>query len=221
MGLSAARYRLRHGWWLPILFWVFVPLTAVAGGATQGPQDVVTDTANTLIQRLRQDHDRLTRNAAELRRVVEQILDPASDYPLSARLVLGRYWNQATPAQRERFLRDFRGMLLRTYTAPLLEYAQDIAVEVLPGSPPAKDRRATVRTVLAIGGRPPVPVNYHLRQGEDGWKVYDVVIQGVSAIVTFRSSFAEEIQRFGLSGFLDRLAERSHGPDGPPGSAGG
>jgi phospholipid transport system substrate-binding protein len=78
-----------------------------------------------------------------------------------------------------------------------------------------------VRTVLNIGGRPPIPVDYHLRQGEDGWKVYDVVIQGVSAIVTFRSNFAEEIQRYGLSGFLDRLADRTQDSVEVPGLTGG
>ena len=86
-----------------------------------------------------------------------------------------------------------------------MEYAADVNIEFQPGKAQTNEKRATVRTTLSFSGSQPVPVHYSMRYKEDGWKVYDVVIGGISAVVTFRSSFSEDIKKRGLEGFLKKL----------------
>ncbi|MGB0721296.1 MAG: MlaC/ttg2D family ABC transporter substrate-binding protein [Gammaproteobacteria bacterium] len=180
---------------------VAMPVRAQDGAAVA----VVRDTSDQLLTALRAERGRLSGDRLALMSLVEQILMPALDFRLTARLALGRAARDADEVQLRRFEGLFREMLLRTYTAPLLEYADDIRIEFPPPLPPRETDRATVRTELLIGDRPAVPVNYAMRRVDGQWRVYDVVIAGISAVITLRRDFESDIRKQGLDGFMDRL----------------
>ncbi|MGB0713227.1 MAG: MlaC/ttg2D family ABC transporter substrate-binding protein [Gammaproteobacteria bacterium] len=180
---------------------VLSPVRAQDGAAVA----VVRDTSDRLLKVLREDHARLSGDRRALMETVEEVLMPALDFSLTARLALGRSGRTATPEQLTRFEGLFSEMLLRTYTAPLLEYADNIHIGFPPPTPQEKSDRASVRTELLIGERPPVAVNYSMRLSDGHWRVYDVVIAGISAVITFRRDFAADIRKHGLDGFMDRL----------------
>ena len=205
-------------WWLLLgLALIFPPVaqkTAYADMAADmrdwEPERIVRKTTEDLLNALHANPEIYKTDRRKLMELVDEVLMPSLDFPLTSRLVMGRHWRKADAGQRKRFVQLFRDMLLRTYTHPLLEYADDVNIEFPPGGQRGgDDDRATVRTTLSFSGREPVPVHYAMLRRDRGWKVYDVSIGGISAVVTFRGSFGEDIKKYGLEGFLKRLADHN------------
>ena len=121
---------------------------------------------------------------------------------------MGRYWRDASPDQRERLASEFKELLVRTYATALLSYSGQ-AVEYLPVRLRAEAEDVLIPTRVAATGGPPIPVNYRLIRNSDEWKVYDVVIDGISLVTNYRSTFAAEVRRFGVDGLIKRLADRN------------
>lgn len=176
--------------------------------AEAAPLALVQDTTTRLLAALRSERQAIERNPARLHELVEQILLPVVDREQIARWVLGKYWRRASPEQRARFIEEFQTMLVRTYSAPLLGHL-DVEIDYRPFQAEADAGDATVRTEIRATGREAIPVNYSLHRRKGEWKVYDVTIAGVSAVVTLRSTYSEEIQKLGLEEFIRRLAEKN------------
>jgi phospholipid transport system substrate-binding protein len=134
------------------------------------------------------------------------------DFEAMAKLVLGKHWRTATSEQRSRFVGEFKALLIRTYRTSLAEYS-DEKVSFLPfreGEQPEK--LATVRSEIIRGNGPSIPINYSLRyKKDDGWKVYDIGIEGVSLVTNYRSSFAREINQNGMDYLIESLHRRNAG----------
>ena len=112
------------------------------------------------------------------------------------RLAAGRTWNTATPDQKERLVAGFRAMLVRTYANAIDVYrGQTMMVE--PARVPTSETEATVRNRYVSPGRRPTPVEYSMRKGADGWKIYDIVVDGISLVLTYRSQFEEAARNIG------------------------
>ena len=141
--------------------------------------------------------------------MVERLLLPHVDLERTSRLVLGKHWRRATPPQREAFIGQFRELLLRTYATALVEFA-DVDVDFLD-TRYSKDRTgAIVRTRINLSdGRPPVGIDYRLGRSDADWKVFDVIVGGISLVTTYRTSFSQEVGRVGLDGLLRTLRERN------------
>lgn len=182
---------------------------AEAKSNTDDPAAVIEMATNQLLDQLKNDHEQLSNDQSALQQVIADAIAPVFDLESATRLILGRNYRKATDDQRARFAKEFESMLLRTYAASLLRYASDIRFEYLPEVPSKKPTRRTVRTRLSYKDAPPIAVNYKLRKGSEGWRIYDVTILGVSAVVMFRNTFGEEIKRYGMEGFLERLAART------------
>jgi phospholipid transport system substrate-binding protein len=144
------------------------------------------------------------------------VLLPNFDTDYSARLVLGQTWRTATPDQRKRFVDAFYHSLLRNYGAALIDFTGDRFV-VLPYKGDPGDTTATVRTEVKRESGAKVPVNFSLRKTDSGWKAWDVVIDGISYVKSFRTDFAAEIQQKGLDEVITRL--ETDGRVGPNGAA--
>lgn len=192
--------------------WLMAALLALAFDvrAQDNAQDMVRDATTRAIDALLESKPELERNPQRIYGFVEEYLLPYFDFEYSSRLVLGRHWRRASPAERERFEEAFREMLIRTYASAMLQYS-DQEIEFLPYSEPAPEARdTTVRTAVETNSGP-VPVDYNLRRSpEGGWKVFDVVIDGISVVVNYRSTFATEIRRLnGLSGLIEEMENRN------------
>jgi phospholipid transport system substrate-binding protein len=173
----------------------------------QPPQKVIQSVSEQLQQRL-QDKS-FTRDFAAVTRYVDGVIYPHTDFDKIAPLVLGKNWKTATADNRERFKNEFRIMLVRTYSRAFVEY-HDWTIRYLPLDQSNDPTKVIVKTHVMQPGLNPVDVNYRMYQGKSGWKVYDIIIEGVSLVTNYRSTFNEDIQRKGsLSAVIDDLAKRN------------
>ncbi len=184
---------------------------AQANTHTRGddPQALVQSVAEQVLAELKKDKADLEAHPEHINDIVDRYIIPHVDFQRMARWVLGKYWRRATPEQRKRFVEEFKRLLVRTYATSLLEYT-DQTLTFLPfrGDPARGD--VTVRSQIDQPGGFPVPIDYKLHRSKDGrWLIYDIVIDGVSLVSNYRSSFAREIARKGIDGLIETLAEKN------------
>jgi phospholipid transport system substrate-binding protein len=179
------------------------PAAAPAAASATTPDELVKNTfeeAKAIVKK--------TQDPRELRRVAEQKLLPYFDFNTMTRLAVGPGWRNATPAQQQALIDGFRTLLVNTYTSALNEASSilDKTLEVKPVQTKGND--ATVRTVVRGQGRPPVAIDYRM-QNTNGWKVYDVVVEGVSLVTTYRGEFNEEVRKSGVDGLIKTLEAKN------------
>jgi phospholipid transport system substrate-binding protein len=186
----------------------------VANAATMTPQQLIENSAKKMLTELDANRAMYKADPVKLDALVGNVLLPNFDTEYSARLVLGQSWHTATPEQRKRFVDAFYHSLLRNYGAALIDFTADRFV-VLPYKGDPNDTTATVRTEVKRSSGDKVPVNFSLRKTPEGWKAWDVVIEGISYVKSFRTDFASEIQQKGLDDVITRLEKEGRvGPNG-------
>lgn len=178
--------------------------TPTAAPNSLGPQQLVEDSAKRMLTELDAHRDMYAKDPAKLDSLVANVLLPNFDSEYAARLVLGQTWRTATPEQRKRFVDAFYHSLLRNYGNALLNFTADRFV-ILPYKGDPGDTQATVRTEVKKSSGEKVPVNFSLHKTDAGWKAWDVVIEGISYVKSFRTDFASEIQQKGLDEVIARL----------------
>jgi phospholipid transport system substrate-binding protein len=183
---------------------------------TLNPQQLIENSAKRMLAELDANRAVYKRDAAKLDALVGNVLLPNFDTEYAARLVLGQTWRTATAEQRKRFVDAFYHSLLRNYGAALIDFTGDRFV-ILPYKGDPSDTTATVRTEVKRSSGDKVPVNFSLRKTPEGWKAWDVVIEGISYVKSFRTDFASEIQQRGLDDVITRLEKE--GKVGPNGAA--
>ncbi len=182
-----------------------IPVAWTAGAS---PQDVVIDTSNRMIERLKAEKTVIENEPSKIYELVDEILLPQFDFVRMSKLVLGKNWRRATVDQRKRFTSEFRELLVRTYATSLAEYT-DQEIVFLPFRGSASDNNATVHSEVTRPGDIPVEISYRLHNQNNAWKVFDVTIENVSLVTNYRSSYAQEIKKSGLDGLITKLAERN------------
>lgn len=175
---------------------------------TLGPQALVEDSAKRMLVELDANRAVYAKDPAKLDSLVANVLLPNFDTEYSARLVLGQNWRTATPDQRKRFVDAFYHSLLRNYGNALVNFTSDRFV-VLPYHGDPGDTMATVRTEVKKSSGEKVPVNFSLRKTDNGWKAWDVVIEGISYVKSFRTDFGSEVQQKGLDEVIARLEKEN------------
>jgi phospholipid transport system substrate-binding protein len=192
------------------------PAAPTAASSTMGPQETVENSAKRMLQELDANRQMYKNDPAKLDALVANVLLPNFDTEYAARLVLGQTWRTATPEQRKRFVDAFYHSLLRNYGAALVNFTGDRFV-ILPYKGDPNDTTATVRTEVKRSSGDKVPVNFSLRKVDGVWKAWDVVIEGISYVKSFRTDFGAEIQQKGLDEVINRLeTEGKIGPHGAP-----
>ncbi|MEA3108861.1 MAG: phospholipid transport system substrate-binding protein [Gammaproteobacteria bacterium] len=180
------------------------PAAAAPPANTLGPQELVENSAKRMLAELDKNRPVYAKDPAKLDALVANVLLPNFDSEYSARLVLGQTWRTATPDQRKRFVDAFYHSLLRNYGTALLNFTADRFV-ILPYKGDPADATATVRTEVKKSSGESVPVNFSLRKTEAGWKAWDVVIEGISYVKSFRTDIGAEVQQKGLDEVINRL----------------
>jgi phospholipid transport system substrate-binding protein len=174
------------------------------------PLEVVRDTSARMLLALQSERPRIAQDPERLDELVAEIVLPYFDFRRMSQWVLGRNWRTATPQQRERFVEQFRILLVRTYGRALSEYA-DEKVSYLPFDADSAADRVTVRTEIEQPGSTPIPIFYSMYLSDKGWKVYDVAISGVSLVTNYRSSFGSIIRKDGMDSLIEQLGNRNGG----------
>ena len=178
--------------------------STAAPSSTLGPEELVENSAKRMLVELDANRAMYAKDPAKLDALVANVLLPNFDTEYAARLVLGQTWRTATPEQRKRFVDAFYHSLLRNYGAALVDFTADRFV-ILPYKGDPNDTTATVRTEVKRSSGDKVPVNFSLRKVDGVWKAWDVVIEGISYVKSFRTDFGSEIQQKGLDEVVNRL----------------
>ena len=181
-----------------------LPTVAQASNAL----DVLRATTEALSAEVEQNRDAIAADPGVARAVVRKVLTPKLDLERTSRWVLGKHWRTADDGQKARFIQEFRTLLVRTYARAVAELA-GVNVEYLPIKESGSDKDVTVQTQIPRAGDAPIGVYYRMYNGTEGWKVYDVAIDGVSLVTTYRSSFSRVVRTDGMDGLIDRLAEKN------------
>ena len=183
---------------LPLLWLLLMPAQA-----EESPMEVVRTTSEEVFNELRGNRE-LSRE--QINRLIESVILPRVDFEAFSRLTLARHWRQASDEQRQAFTREFRQLLIRTYASSLAEYSGE-KIEYLKERR-EEDDRALVNTRIVRPDGPAIPVDYRLRLNDGKWQVYDIVVDGVSLIINYRSSFQQTIRQQGLDALIRQLSER-------------
>jgi phospholipid transport system substrate-binding protein len=181
------------------------------------PQELIETTARRLLEALDADRALAKQDPARVRKLVDEILLPHFDTDYSARLVLGKHWRTATPEQRQQFIDAFYQSLLRNYGSALADFTAD-RLSVLPFRGDLASGQAVVRTEVKRSNGQRVPVNYSLHATPQGWKAWDVTIEGISYVRNFRNDVGAEVDQKGLDSVIKRL--ETEGPRAAPASSG-
>ncbi len=173
----------------------------------QPPQIVIQHTSEELQKNLQKPEYK--NDFIKATHLVDKILESHVDFDRVSMLILGKYWKTATPEQQASFKKEFRTLLVRTYTTAFTEYA-NWNIRYLPLSLEEGENKALVRTEILQAGAQPVQVNYRMVNLNNDWKVYDVLIEGISLVQNYRTSFTNQVARTGsLDQLITELTQRN------------
>lgn len=193
---------------LPSLLLLLALGASGANAAEAAPDGVVRETTEAVMTFLRTQGETLKTDPGRVYKLVDDVVLPHFDFTKMSMWVLGRNWSKASPEQQERFVAEFRKLLVRTYSTALFAYSnQQVTVESAHLSEDAQT--ATVKTEILGYGPQPVPIDYRLFQVDGTWKVFDVAVSGVSLVSTYRSSFSAQIQQKGIEALIEDLVARN------------
>jgi phospholipid transport system substrate-binding protein len=197
--------------WLMLLAMLPVLLmqSVVSAHEMPEPQALVKDASDRMLQALKDNKDKIEESPAFVYGLVNDILLPNFDFAKMSKLALGKNWRKANPAQRERFIGEFRLLLVRTYSTAMLEFT-DEEIVFLPFRDDLAKKRVKVAMEILQSGGPSIPMALAMYLNkQDEWKVYDVKIDGISLVTNYRSTFATEIRNEGMDKLIDNLATRN------------
>ena len=195
---------------------IAAPMPAVAAAAAaaaqnpaaESPSQVIQSAADGLLKALDADRQAYRNNPAKVQALVDKYILPHVDTQFAAQLVLGRYWRTATPQQRQRFIDAFYHSMLNNYGTAIVEFTAN-TLKVYPSRVKPGDQNATVRTEMTRSNGGPISVNYYMHMTPQGWKAWDVVIQGVSYVMSYRQDFGSQIaQQGGGASAIDAVINR-------------
>jgi phospholipid transport system substrate-binding protein len=187
-----------------LLALVFPAMSFATDAAQPGPGELIQTVATKVLHELDAHRNEMRKDPQKIRKLVDEYLLPHFDTEYSAKLVLAKGWRDATPDQRKRFIEAFYQSLLQNYGEALLDFTPDrLNIQPYRGDP--SETTATIRTEVRRDNGQRVPVNYSMRKTEGGWKAFDVTIEGISYVKSFRTDFGSEIEQKGLDAVIQRL----------------
>jgi phospholipid transport system substrate-binding protein len=191
-------------------------LPAPVAHAGPPPDDLVKSVANDLLAIVREDKALRAGDTSRMAELIEEKIAPHFDFPRMTRLAVGRSWRQATPEQQAQLVREFRTLLVRSYSSAYSAY-NHIVVDVKPLKLQPSDDDVQVKTQIKLpGGAPPISVDYSMVRNSSDWKVYDVTVDGVSLVTTYRTTFSEEVNKGGIEGLINSLVALNSAKAGRP-----
>lgn len=186
-----------------------VLLFSSAQATVQTAGEVVMNTANEVLARVTSEREAIDADPGRIYHLVNDVVIPHFDFVSMSKWVLGKKsWHGASKSQRELFIGEFRTLLVRTYAKALLEYAHQ-EIEYLPEESNPNSNLVVIKTKIQQPGTSAVPIDYRMHLSGGEWKVVDIVVDGVSLILTYRGSFASEIRKNGLDALIRKLSQRN------------
>lgn len=178
------------------------------------PDVLIKDTVREVLEIVRADKDLRAGNQKKMLELVDAKVLPHFNFERMTKLAVGKAWRAATAEQKQALMNEFRILLVRTYTKAFTSY-RDQTVEVRPVRLDSGASEATVKTeIVKPGAQQPILVDYDMQKTPDGWKVYDVTVEGVSLVTSYRGTFADQVQHAGIDGLIKTLVEKNQAAAG-------
>jgi phospholipid transport system substrate-binding protein len=182
--------------------------TSINAYAQEAADEVIRKNVNEVLAALKSDKDLQAGDAKKLEKLAEEKILPHFNFPRMTQLAVGRNWKDASDTQKTSLTDQFRTLLLRTYSSTLSQYRNQ-TIDVKPLKAAAADVEVVVKTAVIQSGGQPIPIDYSMEKTANGWKVFDVLIDGVSLVTNYRSSFNTEINTNGVDGLIKSLTDRN------------
>jgi phospholipid transport system substrate-binding protein len=193
---------------LILLATVVSTLAAPVAFAQEGPDALVRKSTNDILAAIKADKDLVAGDQKKIEKLADEKVLPFFNFTRMTQLAVGRNWRDASDAQKKTLIEEFRTLLVRTYSTSLSQFRNQ-TIDVKPTKITAADTEVVVKTQVNQPGGQPIPIDYSMEKSGDSWKVFDVLIDGVSLVTNYRSSFNTEIQKSGIDGLIKSLSERN------------
>ena len=194
-----------------LFLWVFGVFLLVSGQAiadVDSPDALIKKVSDDVLTIVRQDKDIQNGNTKKAMDLVEAKVLPHFNFQHMTALAMGKDWRKATPEQKKRLSEEFKTLLVRSYSNALTGY-RDQTIRYKPVKMQSGDEEVLVRTEIVQPGNKPIQLDYALEKLADGWKVFDVVVAGVSLVTNYRDTFSQEVRANGVDGLVQMLVAKN------------
>ena len=186
-----------------------IPLAAIAVfAADMGPDELVKNTANEVLTIIKQDKDIQSGNTQKVAELVDAKVLPHFDFTRMTRLAVGRSWSNASETQKQQLIKEFHTLLVRTYSVSLAQYKNQ-TIDYKPVAVSPEEKEVTVKSTIAQPGGQPISIDYRMEKSADGWKAFDIAVEGVSLVTNYRGSFSTIVEQSGIDGLVKSLVEKN------------
>lgn len=186
----------------------FTAMAVAAPASTEAPDALVKRISNDVINTAKADKDIQSGNINKVTALVDAKILPYVDFQRMTALAAGRYWRDATPAQKAALTTEFRQLLIHTYSGALSQ-VKDETIEFKPLRADPADNEVEVKSLVNVQRGEPIQLNYRLARGPSGWKIFDINVLGAWLVETYRGTFSTEISKGGIDGLIKKLADRN------------
>ena len=199
---------MRNQLFLLSLSALFLMANPARAAQTTAPDVLAKTVTDEVLVILRADKDIKAGNRKKVYDLIDTRIAPHFNFTTMIRLAMGKNWNQANPDQRKALTGEFRALLVRTYTTAFTQYSNQI-IEYRPIKLAPNDDDVVVKSLIKQPSGQPVAVDYSMEKTDQGWKVYNVKIEGISLVENYRNTFNTEVQKSGIDGLIRTLAEKN------------
>lgn len=215
--MSAAQNTLKNGLFLLIAHLLFTTNSFAATNPNiQPPDELVQQATSEMLRSINSNRSEINKSPDKIKSLVEKIILPHLDFIAASKMVMGKYWRRAEKEQKIKFIRQFRLLLLRFYSTALSEYlnGRDKAlnenlIHYFPIKLKDGDTALTVRAEIQPDSGQAIPMRYRMHLTKKGWKIYDVSVEGISMITTYKNNFATQFKSQGIDALITSLEEKN------------
>jgi phospholipid transport system substrate-binding protein len=191
---------------VPFVFWALMAPAAFAGELA--PDALIKSVAAEVTAAIKEDPAIQAGDARRIAELAEAKILPHFDIRRATQTAMGPNWRRATPEQQEQLTREFKTLLLRTYSGALASY-RDQVIEFRPLRLQPGETEVTVRSSVKQPGAESIVIEYDMAKAGAGWKVFDLRVAGISLVATYRSAFSEEVRNRGVDGLIELLSRKN------------
>ncbi len=191
-----------------LLVLAFGLLVSALSFADETPDVLIQRVTSEVLEIVRKDKDIQSGNTQKINELVDKKVLPHFNFTHMTALAVGREWRKASPQQQQQLTAEFKTLLVRTYSNALTSYKNQKVV-LKPLKMNAGDTDVLVRSEIVQPGAKPVQLDYSLEKMDSGWKVYDVVVAGVSLVTNYRDQFSQEIRAGGIDGLVASMVAKN------------
>lgn len=188
--------------------WLKPVMAASPTDSIESPVVLLERTSEQVLKILRDEHELLVAEPDRVYKIIDDYILPHLDDVTMAKLALGKNWKKATKQQKLEFVDEFRNLLIRTYSKSLIEF-KDQKINYFPVKLAADAHKTSVKAEVIQPGGPSIPMAYRMRVKNNAWKVYDIKIDGISLVTSYRGTFTQEVRKSGIDGLLKYLRDKN------------